>query len=396
MDISTGVVLAAGEGTRLRPLTRTRPKPMLPAAGRPILEHVLDVLVDCGIERLCIVVGYRRERIQSHFGDDFRGVPITYVHQKTQLGSAHALEQAAPVVDGPVLVVNGDRVIGEPIVDDVRTAFDGTPTLAAIEHPTPSKYGAVEVSDGRLRSFYEKPAPSAGPFSHINAGVYAFDRAVFETIERMPRPSGELQLPTVVETLLENKAVHAVETAGLWVDATYPWDLLAVLRELLEAGAVAIEEREPQVWVADSARVHEAATLQPPVVVGPDAEVAAGAVVGPHVAVGRNVTVGANTTVRDSLLDSDSRADVGSILCDCVLSEAASVGPGVAVPGGPGDIRVGDDIFEQQRLGAVIADRATVGGGATVTDGALIGVGATVAAGVVLEANVADEAEVVR
>ncbi|MBO4249570.1 nucleotidyltransferase family protein, partial [Halomicrobium sp. IBSBa] len=105
MHIDTAVVLAAGEGTRLRPLTRNRPKPMLPAANRPILEHVFDALVEAGIEKLVAVVGYKRDRVQDHFGPTYRGVPISYVSQTKQLGSGHALLQARSAVDGPVLVM---------------------------------------------------------------------------------------------------------------------------------------------------------------------------------------------------------------------------------------------------------------------------------------------------
>ena len=177
MEITTGVVLAAGEGTRLRPITANRPKPMLPAAGRPILEHVLDVLVECGIKELCLIVGYRRERIQEHFGHSYRDVPITYVQQKKQLGSAHALQQVEGEIEKPMLVLNGDRVIDERIVEDVLAGFDGAPTVSAIEHPTPMEYGAVKVSGDRLTEFVEKP--ETDDFRLINAGVYAFDPSVF-------------------------------------------------------------------------------------------------------------------------------------------------------------------------------------------------------------------------
>ena len=394
MAITTGVVLAAGEGTRLRPLTANRPKTMLPAADRPVLEHVLDVLVECGIERLCLVVGYRRERVQEHFGHDYRDVPITYIHQNKQLGSAHALQCAADEVDGPILVLNGDRVIDERIVEDVLDGFDGGPALAALEHPTPSEYGAVRAERGRLTEFIEKP--ETDDFRLINAGVYAFNEAIFAAIERTPRRAGELQLPDVIATLMHDGPVRAIETDGLWVDATYPWDLLYLTRELLSRGRISQPESEPKTWVAESARVHPDATLQPPVVVGPDAEIAAGAVLGPNVAVGRNATVGANATLQDALLDSDCRIGPGTTLLDCVAGETATVGAGTVVSGGPGDVRVGDTVFEAQRLGAVIADRVSVGGGVTFASGTLVGANVDIGAGVHASGTIPDDTEVVR
>lgn len=394
MAITTGIVLAAGEGTRLRPLTVNRPKTMLPAADRPILEHVLDVLVECGIERLCLVVGYRRERVQEYFGHSYRGVPITYVHQRKQLGSAHALGTAADAVEGPVLVLNGDRVIEERIVDDVLDGFDGDPTLAVLEHLTPSEYGAVRIEGERLTEFVEKP--NSDDFRLINAGVYAFDSSVFDAIDRTPRHEGELTLPDVIEALMHDGTVHAVTTDGLWVDATYPWDLLYLMRELLSRGLVSQPKVDAQVWVAESARVHPDATLQGPVVVGPDSEIGAGAVLGPNVAVGRNATVGANATLRDVLLDGDCRIEAGATLLDCVAGETATVGAGTVVPGGPGDVRVGDTVFENQRLGAVLADRVSVGGGVTFSPGTLVGAGVDIAPGVYATGTIADGTEVVR
>ncbi len=394
MEITTGVVLAAGEGTRLRPMTANRPKTMLPAADRPILEHVLDVLVECGLERLCLVVGYRRERIQEHFGHSYRDVPITYVHQTKQLGSAHALQQAAEEIDAPVLVLNGDRVIDDRIVEDVLVGFDGDPTIAVLEHPTPTEYGAVEVSDDRLTEFVEKP--DNDEFRLINAGVYAFEPSVFDAISRTERRDGELQLSDVIETLMDDGPVRAVQTDGLWVDATYPWDLLFLTRELLGRGRVSYPDREPGVWVAESARIHPNATLQPPVVVGADSEIAAGAVLGPNVAVGYNATIGANTTLRDVLLDGDCRIEAGTTLLDCVVGETAGIGAGTVAPGGPGDVRVGDTVFENQRLGAVIADRVSAGGGVTFAPGTLVGANVDIAPGVYASGTIDDDTEVVR
>lgn len=394
MAITTGVVLAAGEGTRLRPMTANRPKTMLPAADRPILEHVLDVLVECGIDTLYLVVGYRRQRVQEHFGHEYRDVPITYIHQEKQLGSGHALGRAENEVDEPFLVLNGDRVIDEQIVEDMLEQYDGGPAISVLEHATPSAYGAVQVEGERLSEFVEKP--DSEKFRLINAGVYAFDSSVFDAVDRTPRREGELHLPDVIGTLMEDETVRAVETDGLWVDATYPWDLLFLTRELLSRERISQLEMRPDIWAANSASIHPDATLQPPVVVGKDAEIAAGAVVGPNVAVGQNATIGANVTLRDTVLDGDSRVEAGATLLDCVVGESSVIGTGTVVPGGPGDVRVGDTVFERQRLGAVISDRVTVGGGVTFSPGTLVGANVEIGPGVYASGTIANDREVIR
>ena len=238
MDIDTAVVLAAGEGTRLRPLTRNRPKPMLPAGNRPILEHVFDALVEAGVKELVAVVGYKRDRVQDHFGPTYRDVPVTYVTQSKQLGSGHALLQARQAVDDSMLVLNGDRLIDAGTVAAVADSFaeTGDPSLAVVERQETSRYGAVEMHGDDIAKLVEKP--SNGDYRLINGGVYAFSGDIFAAIEETPRQAGQLALPDTLERIMEHDRVRGVEVDGMWVDATYPWDLLTVAREVLSRGRV--------------------------------------------------------------------------------------------------------------------------------------------------------------
>ncbi|MFC4451016.1 sugar phosphate nucleotidyltransferase [Halorussus aquaticus] len=413
MTVRAAVVLAAGEGTRLRPLTRNRPKPMLPAADRPILEHVFDALIGAGVERLHVVVGYKRDRVQNHFGPTYRNVPVNYVVQDKQLGSGHALLQAREAVEDEdgFLVVNGDQVIERQMVADVLDAFEenhGSATLAVTEQADVSHYGAVVMDGDRVVELVEKP--ETDDYRLLNAGVYAFAPSIFEAIEETPRVRGELALTDTLVRLLDGDrdasdgegasdpetTVRGVVTEELWEDATYPWDLLDVSSDLLVHGRVTEPEREESVWVADSATIHEDATLQGPVVVGPDTEVRPGAVVGPYAALGRNATVGANAVVSRSVLDTDTRVGPNSTLLDCVTGQGVSLGADATVPGGPGDVRVGDTVFEGQRLGALLADRVRADGDVSFAPGTLVGPNAHLRTGVTVSENISEHAEVFR
>jgi UDP-N-acetylglucosamine diphosphorylase / glucose-1-phosphate thymidylyltransferase / UDP-N-acetylgalactosamine diphosphorylase / glucosamine-1-phosphate N-acetyltransferase / galactosamine-1-phosphate N-acetyltransferase len=150
----SAVVLAAGEGKRLRPLTTHRPKPMLPAATKPVLEHVLDALIDAGVTDITVVVGYKRNRVQSYFGPTYRNVAISYVTQHKQLGSGHALLAAEATVDEPLLVVNGDQLIDQRIVEDVIAAHDSdddrAATLGLIQQADVTRYGGVLLDGSRI------------------------------------------------------------------------------------------------------------------------------------------------------------------------------------------------------------------------------------------------------
>lgn len=397
MSIRTAVVLAAGEGTRLRPLTHNRPKPMLPAANRPVLEYVFDALIDAGIETITVVVGYKRDRVQEHFGSTYRDVSLDYITQEKQLGSGHALLCARSAVDEPFMLVNGDRVLEAGIVEDVIAEFDTYPdaaaTLGVLEHRDVSRYGAVSLSEGRIETLVEKP--DTDDYRLINAGVYAFRTPIFEAVEDTERRDGELQLTDTLARLIDaGKDVRGVRVDGLAPHATYPWDLLTVAREILARGRVDESEREQGVWVDDTALIHENATLQAPVVVGPDCEVGPGAVVGPDVALGRNVTVEANATVERTVLDSDTRVGPGSVVLDCVTGEDVTLGVGNVVPGGPADVRIDSQIFENRPLGAVIADRVSAGGTVVFEPGTLVGPGAYLHTGTRVRGEIAADAEV--
>lgn len=395
MSVTTAVVLAAGEGVRLRPLTRNRPKPMLPAANRPIIEHVLDSLIDAGIQRVVLVVGYRHERVQEHFGPTYRDTELTYVRQEKQLGSGHALECAGEVVESPVLVVNGDQIADAGIVRDVRESYESyaDPALAVIEHPRAGSYGAVDLENGRVTNLRERPG---GDYRLLNAGVYAVDDAVFDAIDAVERVAGEVSLPSAMAYLVREGRVRAVRSDGLWLDATYPWDLLVLSRKLLAEGRVREPEREPGVHVDDTSHVHPDASLVGPVAIGPDCEVAAGAVVGPNVALGRNVTVGPNASVRETVLDDDARVGDGTTVVDCVTGQDVHLGPEVLVPGGPSDVVLDEELHPDRDLGAVLADRVHAAGGATFEPGALVGPGARIRTGVIAGGRIPEGAEVVR
>ncbi|WP_049997854.1 sugar phosphate nucleotidyltransferase [Halococcus sediminicola] len=397
MSVRTAVVLAAGEGNRLRPLTHNRPKPMLPAANRPILGYVFDALIDAGIEEITVVIGYKRDRVQEHFGPTYRDTPLDYVIQDKQLGSGHALLQARSVIDEPFLLVNGDRVLDAGLVTDVVAEFENHPasaaTLGVLEHRDVSRYGAVDLREGRIDEIVEKP--DSDEYRLINAGVYAFRTTIFDAIEETDRRDGELQLPDTLAQLIDaGEDIRGVRVEGLSPHATYPWDLLTVTQEILARGRVDEPAREQGVWVDDSSLVHEAATLQAPVVVGPDCEVGPGAVVGPDVALGRNVTVEANATVARTVLDSDTRVGPGSTILDCIAGQDVTLGADTLVPGGQTDVRVGTRIHEDRSLGAVVADRVDTGGGVTLEPGTLVGPGARLHAGVRARGEIPADAEV--
>ncbi|KAB1190015.1 NTP transferase domain-containing protein [Haloferax sp. MBLA0076] len=383
--ITEAVVLAAGEGRRLRPLTTFQPKPMLPVANRPVIEYVLDSLFECGIEHVVVVVGHRSERIQTHLSARYPGADVEFVRQDSRLGSGHALLQAEGHVSDSFVVCNGDNVIDADIVSSVLERFsmtDSVATLAVASSETPEEYGVVVEHDGRISDIDEHADDGDGYL--VNAGVYAFNESVFDALRRTPSYEGETRLPDVIHRL--DGYVSSVTVNGGWLDPSHPWGLLSVTERLLA--------RLETSSISTSARIHEQAIVEDPVVIGDDCDVGPGAVVGPGTCLQNNVVVGANSVVERSILSTDARVDAGAILRDSVVGPGGHIGDGVVSPGGQADVILEGRLYTDRQLGSIVGDRATVGANVTLSPGSRVGAEAIVGAGTVLHGDVRERVEV--
>jgi NDP-sugar pyrophosphorylase family protein len=385
------VILAAGEGNRLEPLTENRPKPMVPVANQPVLEYVVQSVADAGIEEIILVVGYGRSRIQRHFGDgDDWGVDIEYAVQEKQLGTAHAVLQTRPHVDEPFLVLNGDRIIGTSAIESIAGVWSekttSLMTVTSVDNPT--RYGVVDVEDQRVIGVREKPLVRDVSTNLINAGVYAFDPDVFERIEqRIDGVHGEVGLPSMLDDIAEETKIQAVRYDGRWLDLTYLWDLPFLNGRLLE------ELEGPDL---DDANVSDDASIAQDVSMARGTHVRPFATIGQGVALGENVTVGANAVVSNAVIMADATIEPGAVVTDAVIGQNATVGANATIAGGRGDIVVDGTFHEDVRLGGVVGDNATLGANVTVSPATVVGTDATVESGVTLDRRVPDGTEVRR
>ena len=392
----SAVILAAGEGRRLEPLTNRRPKPMVPVANRPLLEHVLEAVVAAGTDHVVFVVGYRQERIRNHFVDgDAWGVDVEYVEQSTQLGTGHAVLQAEPAVDGPFVVVNGDRIVDPSIVTEVcdRAASGETPTVAVTRVDTPQAYGVVSLEGDQVVAIDEKPEVPVET-GRINAGVYGFSPAIFEAI-RETTTAGELTITATLNDVASATGVHAVSYDGRWLDVSNLWDLLAVNAALIGASEAAEEGAGGEAVTSESSETSETTGAHPDSVSVADDVVLADTVrVGPNVtlggatAVGRNATVEAGAVVEDAVVFPDAVIGAGAVVRGAIVAGNARIGPNATVAGEPATVVVGDAVHHDVMLSGVVGDNATVGAGATITDGAVVGDDVAAEAGVVVDGRV--------
>ncbi|MFC6952949.1 bifunctional sugar-1-phosphate nucleotidylyltransferase/acetyltransferase [Halorubellus litoreus] len=385
------VVVAAGEGTRMRPLTHSRPKPMLPVAGVPMVERVLDACAPY-VDGFVVVVGYEAEAIREHFGDEYAGLPVEYVEQGEQLGTAHAIGRAAGVVDEPFVALNGDVVVDENLVAALAgAAADGENAIATMHVADPRNYGVVDVTDGYATGIVEKPADP--PSTLANLGLYAFDPSVFAFIEETGLSErGEYEITETIERMLDaGKDFRVVEHDGDWLDVGRPWELLDAQEVLL-----ADLERDVRGTVEDGATVEgpvvveEGATIRTGSVVEGPVVVKAGASVGPNAYVrGSTVlmpgaTAGTSVEVKNSILMDGATVPHLSYVGDSVLGRDVNFGAGTQVANlrhDDANVRMGVKGERvdtgRRKLGVVAADGVKTGINASVNAGVKLGVGAT-------------------
>lgn len=367
------IVLAAGEGSRLRPLTESKPKVMVEVANRPMLEYVVEALAANDVTEITLVVGFHRERVQSHFEDGHRfDCTIDYAFQESLLGTAHALAQV-DFSGEEVLVLGGDNIVDRDLVASLVDHEDGI-ALVAHASENPSKYGVLTLDGHEVTRIEEKPATYQSEF--VNTGVYRFPAGFHQRLVEGVK-AGRAGLTHLLQHEIEHGAtVHAVRSQDLWVDALYPWDLLEVNARLLA--------RLPDREVAG--RVHPTSTVD--ALVGQEASIGPNAVVQPSTSLGDNVTVGAGSILENCIVYDHAQVGPGCVLRNTIVGEGARLGPRVTALSGPADVKARDGYHAIQDAGAVIGEDARLAGAVTLAPGTMLGARATVDAGVTVRGNV--------
>ncbi|MFT4910807.1 MAG: glucose-1-phosphate thymidylyltransferase long form, partial [Natronomonas sp.] len=223
------VVLAAGEGTRLRPLTEEKPKALVEVDDRPILSHCFDRLIELDADELLVVVGYKKERIIDFYGDAYEGVPITYTHQREPKGLAHALLCVEDHVDDDFMLLLGDNVFEANLGDVVRRQREHRTDAAFLVEEVPyeeaSRYGVCDTNDyGEITDVVEKPDDP--PSNLVMTGFYTFTPAIFHACHLVqPSDRGEYELSDAIDLLIQSgRTIDAIGLDGWRIDVGYPED----------------------------------------------------------------------------------------------------------------------------------------------------------------------------
>lgn len=318
------LILAGGEGTRLRPLTATVPKPVVPLVDRPFIAFMLEWLKRHGVDDAVISCGFLASGVRNVLGDGSAyGVRLRYVEEPRPLGTGGAIKFAESLLDERVLVLNGDVLtdidLTEQIAQHERTR--AKLTLALIGVDDPSAYGLVRLKDdGRVRAFLEKPSPDQIDTNLVNAGAYVLERSVLEGIPAGRNVSIERE---VFPTLVDN-GLYGYESSGYWLDIGTPERYLQATHDILDG---AVKTSVPDGYDGRSVALGKGTTVEGrlvgPAHVGDGVTIARGALVSGRTVLGRNVSIGAGAHVDGAVvLD-------GAVVGANTSITHAIVGPGV-------------------------------------------------------------------
>jgi len=321
------VIPMAGYGTRLRPHTWSKPKPMVSVAGKPVIGHVLDTFDRLPrIDEVIFIVGYLGEQVESYVSQVYPHLNAHYIEQRDLLGQSHAIWLARERLDGPMLMVFVDTLIEADLTNLPSEKAEAVAWVKAV--PDPRRFGVAEVGpEGWVRQLIEKPTDAGNNLAVVGFYYFRESARLIEAIEQQMQKQvqigGEFYLVDAINVLLAQGLKMRVEPVEVWQDCGKPESLLETNRYLLDHG------RDNSALAAQ----REGIVVVPPVYIDPTADIQA-SVIGPH------VSIGPDCVIRRSLLR-DSIVDAGSHILDTSLSSSL-IGREARVTGRDRSLNVGD------------------------------------------------------
>lgn len=332
--VRQAVIMAGGEGTRLRPLTSTRPKPLLPVLGRPCIEYTIRSMVRAGVEDIILALGYRSQDIRAALGDGKNiGARLEYSYEDVPMGTAGAVKLLEDRLDDTFLVGSGDTLtdadLGHLIDFHFRSGAEATMSLTQVERP--EQFGIVGVDEnGRITRFKEKPKPEEVFSNVINAGTYVLQRKVLEMVPQGQKWDFSKNL--YMDMLAQGRGLYASTLQGYWKDIGRPSDLLeANLRMAEKTGEPSYV---PGATTEGNLVVNNigasGATIFGPSYLGDGTHLGAGVLVRSS-CIGEGTEVGENTRLEGCLLLDRCIIERDVQLTDSILGQGCRVGPGVKI-----------------------------------------------------------------
>ncbi len=381
MQIMRAFILAAGEGTRMWPLTDTRPKPLIPLGNKPIIEHILDAIVDSGIGDISILIGYEGRQIADRYGYEYRGARIDYVYQKERRGTGDAVLYAEKYEDDRFLIVNGDLYFEK---NALREILSYNNALLGVYKDDASQYGLL-LGGENLEEIREKVPGSSGL---VNAGVYVFEREIFDYLHRVKlSPRGEIEFTDAVNMFAKEHEVKIVKYSGLWLDIGMPWHLLDATRaylETLECGIDGFVEEnvvlKGKVCIGEGTRIMSGSYIEGPVLIGKNCKIGPNAYIRPYTVIGNGVHIGNSCEIKASVIMDNSKIPHFNYVGDSIIGERCNLGAGTKIA----NLRLDEKNIKvavkgklvdtgRRKLGVIMGDNVHTGINVSIDVGTMIG-----------------------
>ena len=396
------VVLAAGEGKRMHPLTYTRPKVMLPIANKPILEWNLINAIAIGIKEYIFVVSYKSEMVRNYFGNGEKwNVNIEYVNQGPPLGTAHAIGTVERFVND-FIVMSGDTIFGK---EDLKNIVNNKSSMGLVEVENASEYGIVELKGKKIEKIYEKMEE---PFSNIiNAGVYHFDKKIFNFISKTKKSArGEYEITDSINMLVNDLSLEGIFLKE-WRDVVYPWHILDSNEEILKKTKNKIEgiigkntTIKGNVIVGKNTTVMNGSYIEGPVVIGANCKIGPNCYIRPYTSIGNNCHVGNACEVKNSIIMDNSKVPHQNYIGDSVIGYNCNLGAGTKIANLRLDKKNIDVVLngkkvetKRRKLGTVIGDNVQTGINSMINVGSMIGNNVFIGLGAVVSGEIRPNAK---
>jgi len=376
------VILAAGEGKRMHPLTYTRPKVMLPIANKPILELNLLNAIKAGLKHFIFVVGYKSEMVRNYFQNGKKwGIKIEYVNQGNALGTSHAIGMVEKFVDN-FIVLSGDTIFG---TQDIKKIANKKNSMGLIKVENPKEYGVVELDNEKVKKIYEKMEL---PVSNvINAGIYHFDRQIFDFIKKTKKSlRGEYEITDSINMMISKIDFKSVFLKK-WRDVVYPWHLLDANEEILKKSIKkneGIVEKNTvvngNVLIGKNTHLMSGAYIEGPVLIGGNCKIGPNCYIRPFTSIGDNCHIGNACEIKNSIIMNNSNVPHQSYVGDSVIGENCNLGSGTKVANLRLDKKNISAIIngkkidtKRRKLGVIMGDNIQTGINSTMDVGTILG-----------------------
>lgn len=343
------VIMAGGEGTRLRPVSSNRPKPMVRLFDKPVLEHIIELLKKNGINESCLTLRYMPQIVTDHFGDGSRfGITLDSRVEETPLGTAGGVKACEDFIgDEPFLVISGDAVCDFDLKKciDFHNEKNAEVTIVLYAHPSPLEYGLVMAApDGRVERFIEKPPWDKVFTNLINTGIYIISAKVLKDIPE--NKTFDFAKDLFPALLAQNRGIYAYEATGYWCDIGSSEAYLQCGMDAL-SGKLSLDigapETQQDVW--SNSEIPQGVSIAPPCYIGGDVMIEPGASIGPFTILGEGSRIGKNAVISGSMIDGafigNNVTSFGSVVCcgaaiqeGVVLGQGSIIGEGTQIGGG--------------------------------------------------------------